>query len=102
MNRFDEIEKKLSKLDNIDKSVQKINCRLDKINTKVQNLEKIVADVEKSRQFDSSNITDIQRKQGEIHDSLEKMKKIEREQREANEKLKREIIDLKCRSKRDN
>ena len=73
MNRFDEIEKKLSQLDNIDRSVQKIICRLDKIDTKVQNFEKIVADVEKSRQFDSSNITDIQRKQDEKHYSLEKI-----------------------------
>ena len=102
LSRLDVIDSKLSQLDGIQKSVKSINSRLDKIDTKVTSLESKIIDVEKSREFDSSSIDEINHKQKEIETLLEKVNSLEQQQRNHNEKLEKDVIDLKSRSMRDN
>ena len=54
-----------------------------------------MTDPEKSREFDSSILADLTKKQKEMDSLLSKM-----DHRESN--LQREVTDLKCRSMRDN
>ena len=102
MNRFDVIEKKLTQLDSIQNTVRTFSGRLDKLDTRVAKVEQTLNDVEKSREMDSSNIEDIQKKQNNIDAMLNNAKKLESEQKMLNKKVQKELIDIKSRSMRDN
>ena len=102
MERFDHIEKKLSQLDTIQPSVQKITGRLDKQDSRLNAIEKTVEELEKCRNFDGEYSETINRKQKEIDSMFNKLRSLETEQTKVTNNLKTEIIDLKSRSMRDN
>lgn len=102
IQRLDSMDKRLSQLDSIQSSVKNITVRIDTIDQKVTNLEAKIKDIESSHQYDSGTLDELYKNQKEIDSSLQKLRKIESEQKLREETLQREITDLKCRSMRDN
>ena len=58
--------------------------------------------MENSRDFDSESVQNLNTKQKEIDSLLLKMKNIEKEQSKKESDLKAQVLDIQCRSMRDN
>ncbi|XP_060597999.1 uncharacterized protein LOC132751777 [Ruditapes philippinarum] len=69
---------------------------------KINDLERKVLDIERSREFDSQTFSEISKQQKGLDTYMKKMEKFEKEHKEMENALKAEIIDLKSRSMRDN
>lgn len=102
MQRFDRIETKLSQLDIIQSTVSKITSRLDSLDQKVKGLESKMVDIETSRNYDSSCLTEISEKQKYMDTMISKMKNMENDLNIREKEMKADITDLKGRSMRDN
>ncbi|XP_053391044.1 uncharacterized protein LOC128553878 [Mercenaria mercenaria] len=102
IQKLDSIDKKLSQLDSIKNTVDKITGRLDTVDQKVNSMETKINDLERSREYDSSSMADIEKKQKEIDSLLSKLKVLEHQQTEQERSMKADITDLKCRNMRDN
>lgn len=102
IQRLDSIDSRLVQLDSIKSAVDKITVRLDNVDQKVIALDKQFTELERSRQFDSSNMEQIMKKQTEIDSMLVKMKALEQQQTDQERTIKSDITDLKCRNMRDN
>ena len=68
----------------------------------VKDLETKVNTIENSRIFDADSVESLDRKQREIDSLLSQMKKLESEQSKTEEDLKAQVLDIQCRSMRDN
>ena len=102
LQRLDSVDSKLTQLDKIQSCVSNLTDRMNKIEQKINEFDKKMNDYEQSRIFDSSMMEDIVKKQRDIEKSIEKSKKVETDKQNAENELKNEIQDLKCRSMRDN
>ena len=95
LDRLDTMDRKLTQLDSIQVSVNKITDQVYTMNTKINSLEAKMANVEQSREFDSKSIDLLQEKQNKIDSILEKMQKLEADQKE-------KLLDIQSREMRDN
>ena len=95
LQRQDTMDKKLGQLDSIQISVNKITDQVNTMSTKITGLETKMKAIEESRDFDSKSIDLLQAKQKEIDSIMQKMQKLEAEQKE-------KLLDLQSREMRDN
>ena len=102
IQRLDSLDSKLGQLEHIQNSIKGINTRMDRLDQKVKNIEGKVRDLEESRNFDTNTFTELSKKQDEMNSLLAKMKQFETDQKEKEQKTQDQLIDLKCRSMRDN
>lgn len=72
------------------------------IEVKVKNLETKVNTIENSRDIDSEAVEHLNKKQKEIDDLLSNMKNLEQSQSKNENVLKSQVLDMQCRSMRDN
>ena len=100
LQKLESMDKKLGQLDNIQKAVSKITVQVSDIEKKVNVLETKVNEIESSRQFDSGTLDNINKKQKEVDSMISKLKKAEQEAKEND--LNAKILDMQCRSMRDN
>jgi len=92
----------LSQLDAIQTSVGQLTAKVSDMDQKIVTIERKMTDLEKSREFDSSILADLTKKQKEMDSLLSKMKRCDEQQNHRESNLQREVTDLKCRSMRDN
>ena len=102
IQRLDSLDSKLSQLDSIQKSVKGISSRIDKMEQRIKHNEEKVKELEEVKKFDASIFEDMSNKQKEIDSVLSKVGKIEKVQNDNEKRLHEDVIDLKCRSMRDN
>ena len=102
LQRLDKMDKKLGQLETIQNSISTLTVKVSDIEVKVKNLEQKVATLENSRDFDSESVQNLNTKQKEIDSLLLKMKNIETEQSKKESDLKAQVLDIQCRSMRDN
>ena len=95
LQRLDTMDKNLGQLDSIQISVNKITDQVNTMSTKITGLETKMKAIEESRDFDSKSIDLLQAKQKEIDSIMQKMQKLEAEQKE-------KLLDLQSREMRDN
>jgi DNA repair ATPase RecN len=100
LQRLDSMDKKLSHLETIQSSVNSLTVKSDTMSKQINVIESKIQDIENSRAFDSSLLDSINKRQDELEKMIQSMKKSE--QKSSEDDLKAEIIDLKCRSMRDN
>lgn len=102
LQRLDNMDKKLGQLNTIQSSIANITVKVDDIETKVNTLESKVNALESSRGFDSDTVDILDKKQKEIDSLIVKMKKMEAEQTAKDSELQAKVLDMQCRSMRDN
>ena len=102
LQRLDHMDKKLGQLDTIQSSIANITVKVSDIETKVHTLETKVNTLETSRGFDSESVDVLNKKQKEIDSLLTKMKKLEADQSAKESDLQAKVLDMQCRSMRDN
>lgn len=102
LQRLDNMDKKLGQLEVIQNSISTITVKVSDIEVKVRNLEQKVTTLETSRDFDTESVQHLNAKQKEIDSLLMKMKNIEAEQGKKESDLKAQVLDIQCRSMRDN
>lgn len=105
MQRLEAMDSKLTQMQTaqtgIQNSMTSLTVQINGLDAKISTLDTRVGDIEKSRQFDSQILDEISTKQKNIEAEFKKIK--EAQITTSNESLlKDEIIDLKCRSMRDN
>ena len=96
------MDQKLGQLNSIQSSINSITVKVNDIETKFKTLESKVDTFENSRTFDSKTVEALQKKQNEIDTLLSKMRKVETEQTKKEQELKAQVLDVQCRSMRDN
>ena len=102
LQRLDNMDQKLGQLNSIQSSINSITVKVNDIETKCKTLESKVDMIENSRKFDSKTVEALQKKQTEIDTLLQKMRKVETEQSKKEQELKAQVLDVQCRSMRDN
>jgi hypothetical protein len=102
LQRLDSMDNKLAQLDSIQSSMKALTVRIDKMDQKINLLESKMKDIENSREFDGGMLDDFSKKQRELSTLMTNINKKEDQQRSVEAELKAEIIELKCRSMRDN
>ena len=102
LQRLDHMDKKLGQLDTIQSSIASITVKVSDIESKVHTLETKVNTLETSRSFDSESVDALNKKQKEIDSLLVKMKKLEADQSAKESDLQAKVLDMQCRSMRDN
>ena len=102
LQRLDNMDQKLGQLNSIQSSINSITVKVNDIETKFKTLESKVVTIENSRTFDSKTVEALQKKQNEIDTLLSKMRKVETEQTKKEQELKAQVLDVQCRSMRDN
>ena len=100
LQRLDNMDKKLGQLDSIQLSITNITVKVSDIEGQVKALEQKVNLIESSRDFDTEAVENLNKKQKEIDSMMTKMKKMEQSAQEND--LKAKILDMQCRSMRDN
>ena len=75
---------------------------MNDIAAKFKTLELNVDTIENSRKFDSKTVEALQKKQTEMDALLSRMQKLETEQSKTEQELKAQVVDVQCRSMRDN
>ena len=95
------MDQKLGQLNSIQSSINSITVKVNDIETKFKALESKVDTIENST-FDSKTVEALQKKQTEIDTLLSKMRKVETEQTKKEQELKAQVLDVQCRSMRDN
>ena len=68
----------------------------------MKDLESKVNMIENSRDFDTESVNTLNKKQKEIDSLLNKMKALEADQSAKESSLKAQMLDMQCRSMRDN
>ena len=110
--RFNSLDKRLAKLDHIEKKLSDLSTHITSIDNRVTTLEKSsrdhgnrISDLENTAAFDSSLCDDITKKQSELDRTLkaerDRISKLEREFERVG-KVHEDITDLKSRSMRNN
>ena len=94
--------KKLGQLDSIQSSINNVTVKVSDIEVKVKELEKKVSALEDSSDFDSESVERMNSKQKEVDSLLKQMKTLETEQSKKESDLKAQVLDIQCRSMRDN
>ena len=102
LQRLDVMDKKLGQVDSIQSSINNVTVKVSDIEVKVKELEKKVSALEDSRDFDSESVERMNSKQKEVDSLLKKMKTLETEQSKKESDLKAQVLDIQCRSMRDN
>lgn len=102
IQKVDILDTKLTQLETIQSTVNGLTGKMNTLSQKISTLETKFEECERSRIFDSQLLDDINKKQKDMEILFSKMKQQERVQDRQETDMKREIIDLKCRSMRDN
>ena len=102
LSRLDCIDTKLVRLDTIETSVSKISTKVNSMDQKVVSLESKMTAIEDSRTFDSQTMTELNNKHSAMQKDMAYIKKAQASLVENENKLKEQLIDLKCREMRDN
>lgn len=102
LQRLDTVDQKLSQLNSIQNSIINITSRLNSMELKMDEIEKSQRFI--SEQYDTLSVcTDVNKKNIEhIQNDIKLLNQDNRELRSENQTMKENIIDLKCRSMRDN
>ena len=93
IQRLDSLDSKLGQLEHIQNSIRGINTRMDRLDQKVKNIEGKIGDLEESKNFDSNTFAELSKKQDEINSLLTKMRQIETERKEKEQKTQDQLID---------
>ena len=101
LQRLDNMDKKLGQSE-IQTSMSKITVKVNDIEDKVGQLETKVRQIENSRDFDTGSMDQINAKQKEIDSLIKRMQKLADDQREKDTSHKSQLLDMQCRSMRDN
>ena len=75
---------------------------MNDIEAKFKTLELKVDTIENSRRFDSKTVETLQKKQTGMDALLSRMRKLETEHSKKEQELKAQVMDVQCRSMRDN
>ena len=102
LQRLDNMDKKLGQISEIQTSMSKITVKVNDIEDKVGQLESKVRQIESSRDFDTGSMDQINAKQKEIDSLMKRMQKLADDQTEKDASYKSQILDMQCRSMRDN
>ena len=102
IQRLDNIDTKLTQLEGIQLSVNKITGRLDQMDLRIQNVECKMKGIEESREFDSTSVDEIKQKHIELDSFKAKISEFEHNQNKISQAIQRDITDIKGRSMRDN
>jgi len=102
IKRLDSMDCKLAMLDSIQTTVNSLNCRLQTMEQTINDLQIKVRDLEKSREFDTQTMSDINNTHKYVENFMKTHKQNGQEHSDIVNELKNEIQDLKCRSMRDN
>ncbi|KAH3730612.1 hypothetical protein DPMN_056602 [Dreissena polymorpha] len=92
---MDNIDRKLGKLETIQSTMDTLTAKCECMDKKVSQIESKILEIEQSRQFDSNMFDNLNKKQKEIELLAGRLKEHEH-------LMQHEVIDLKCRSMRDN
>ena len=102
LQRLEIMDKKLGQLDAIHSTINTITVKVSDIEGKMKDLESKVNMIENSRDFDTESVNTLNKKQKEIDSLLNKMKALETHQSAKESSLKAQMLDMQCRSMRDN
>lgn len=102
LQRLEIMDKKLGQLDAIHSTISTITVKVNDIEGKMKDLESKVSMIENSRDFDTESVNTLNKKQKEIDSLLNKMKTLEADQSAKESSLKAQMLDMQCRSMRDN
>ena len=102
LQRLDNMDKKLGQKSEIQTSMSKITVKVNDIEDKVGQLESKVRQIENSRDFDRDSMDQINAKQKEIDSLMKRMQKPADDRREKGTSYKSQLLDMQCRSMRDN
>ena len=77
--RLEMMDKTLGQLHSIQSALQNVTVQMNDVRTRLKTMGTKVGDLERSREFDSKTLEEIQGKQREIDNTLKKMQKLEEE-----------------------
>ena len=100
--RLECIDSKLVRLDAIEKSVTDISTKVKSMDEKVMALENKIGNIEQSRDFDSRSVDEMRGRHNEIDKMLKEVRKSQKALSDGENKVKEQLVDLKCREMRDN
>lgn len=102
LSRLECIDTKLVRLDTIETSVSKISTKVNSMDQKVVALESKMSAIEESRTFDSQTMNELNNRQSAMQKDMKSIQKAQASLVENENRLKEQLIDLKCREMRDN
>ena len=102
IHKVDMMDSILTQLDEIQTSVTGLTGMVHSFVETISTAEKQLVELEQSRTYDNSMLDDNNKRQKEMEEMLTKMQKQEEDQSHREAGMKREIIDLRCRSMRGN
>ena len=102
MSRLECIDTKLVRLDTIETSVSKISTKVNSMDQKVVALESKMTAIEESRTFDSQTMNELNNRHSAMQKDMKSIQKAQASLVENENRLKEQLIDLKCREMRDN
>ena len=82
--------------------MSKISIKVNSVDQKVVALESKMMDIEESRKFDSQTMTELNNKHSAMQKDLNVIRKTQNSLVESENKLREQLVDLKCREIRDN
>lgn len=100
--RLECIDSKLVRLDSIEKSVSDISTKVKSMDEKVMALENKIGNIEQSREFDSRSMDEMRGRHNEMDKMLKEIRKSQKALSDGENKVKEQLVDLKCREMRDN
>lgn len=90
------------RLDSIEKSVSDISTKVKSMDEKVMALENKIGNIEQSREFDSRSMDEMRGRHNEMDKMLKEIRKSQKALSDGENKVKEQLVDLKCREMRDN
>ena len=90
------------RLDAIEKSVTDISTKVKSMDEKVMALGNKIGNIEQSRDFDSRSVDEMRGRHNEIDKMLKEVRKSQKALSDGENKVKEQLVDLKCREMRDN
>lgn len=87
LQRLDSVDTKVTHLDSINQTVNRLDKRLNGIEKKVEEFEKRLTQLEESRQFDSNVVENLSGRQSKIEELTNRLKSLETEKQSSEEYL---------------
>lgn len=102
IQKLDSMDKKLGQLDSIQSAVNSITTRMSSVEQKVTSLEAKVTEIEKSRNFDSTSLDEIRKRQTEMDRILSKIQKTQEERSKNETRVQSSLNEMKCLEMKNN
>lgn len=102
MDRLDKIDEKLDQLDKITSTLAKHSERLSLVENKCEDLEKSQSFIDSKYEIITQSAETNKADVNQLKSEVSKIKSENNNLRQMNERLSEDLIDLKCRSMRDN